>query len=486
MRYLLIFISLSIFSCFAQGGKVIEKNNEEKNETKVVSSIPELADSSNLYTITADLASAEMKGRLTGTEAGKLSEEYVEKKMKELNLDFQTQTVNFPLYQVLNPTEFCITDADGNKTFRFEYTKDYKEVDFSGSGSVKAELVFVGFGIDSSGISPYEKVDVKGKIAVILTGAPQDYNREWNRNDKKIDAAIKNGAVATILIPQGRTAQFVEQRGDEAKLFALDLRRKPHFDIIHKEAPSIFLHKDAVMKLMGEDEKTLAQNLTPRNLDKKVKLELKANIFEEVESKNIFGVLHGSDPELSKEVIIIGAHYDHLGTGADGRIYYGASDNAAGAAVVFDVANYFSGLKEKPKRTIVFALWTGEEQGLHGSYHYVYKSPILPLEQTKLMIQVDYLDDQEGPFLSNVNDKEIIQKFAGTPIKEKTLQVIDWGGRCASDDCGFIAKGIPSYRFISYGEHHHRSNDTIENLNIEMLKSVTNIIIDGLKKTAFN
>lgn len=485
MKSMLFVIFMSIICCFAKGGKTVDENNDSKKDTVIISSIPKLADSLNLFNITADLASPEMKGRLTGTKFGKMAEKYVESRIKGLNLDFQTQQVTFPLYELLTPTKFNLIDENGNVEKEFEYIKDYREVDFTGTGNLIGELVYVGYGLDSSGISPYEKIDVKGKIAVILSGIPEGYGREWARLDKKIDAAVKNGATATIIIPTGRMAQYVAQRGDEAEMFATDLRRNPHFEILHNEAPSIFLRKDAVIKLLGESDSLLVKNTIPRELNKKVELELHAINHKEAESKNIFGVLHGSDPELSKEVIVIGAHYDHLGVGADGRIYYGATDNAAGTAVVLEVAKYFSELKEKPKRTIVFALWTGEEQGLHGSNYYVNKSPILPLEHTKLMIQVDYLGKEYGPFLSNVDDKEIIQKFAGTPIKEKTLQVIDWGGRCASDDCPFIAKGIPAYRFISYGEHHHTKEDTIEILNVKMLSEVSDIIIDGLKKVAF-
>ena len=70
-------------------------------------------------------------------------------------------------------------------------------------------------------------------------------------------------------------------------------------------------------------------------------------------------------------------------------------------------------------------------------------------------------------------------------VEEEKLIPVDWQGKCASDDCAFLAVGVPAYRFIAYGDHHHRSSDTYENLNKEILLSTTRIIVDGIRNLAY-
>jgi len=86
----------------------------------------------------------------------------------------------------------------------------------------------VGYGIDEVGASPYERVDVNGKVAIILTGGPEGVKPEQVRMDRKLDAAAKRGAKGVLFIPTGRMAQAMAERGPEGKLWALDLKREFH------------------------------------------------------------------------------------------------------------------------------------------------------------------------------------------------------------------------------------------------------------------
>ena len=150
-----------------------------------------------------------------------------------------------------------------------------------------------------------------------------------------------------------------------------------------------------------------------------------------------------------------------------------------------EAARLFASSGIKPKRTVLFALWGAEEQGLYGSTFYVKKSPLFPLERTKMMVQLDYLDGQEGPFLTNVDDNPLVQLFIGDSVKEKRLQILDYKGQCASDDCPFLERKVPAYRFVAFGEHHHRRSDTRENLSLEMLQKTADIIVQGIKAAAY-
>src|SRR6185369_4118314 len=98
----------------------------------------------------------------------------------------------------------------------------------------------------------------------------------------------------------------------------------------------------------------------------------------DVPAHNVVGVIEGSDPVLKNESIVIGAHYDHLGLGGEGslaaragEIHHGADDNASGTAGMMELARLFSTQNPKPRRTIVFVAFGGEEEGLIGSNYYV-------------------------------------------------------------------------------------------------------------------
>ena len=115
-------------------------------------------------------------------------------------------------------------------------------------------------------------------------------------------------------------------------------------------------------------------------------------------SFNVVGILPGSDPKLKNETIVIGAHYDHLGMGGEGSgslsartgIHHGADDNASGVAAVIELARMLSSQNPKPRRTIIFMAFSGEEEGLIGSNYYV-NHPIVPLTNTVAMINMDMI-----------------------------------------------------------------------------------------------
>ena len=113
--------------------------------------------------------------------------------------------------------------------------------------------------------------------------------------------------------------------------------------------------------------------------------------------RNVLAVLPGSDPELSRELIVIGAHYDHVGRGNQtnsfgpfGHIHNGADDNASGVAALLELIEAFSSLTPAPRRTLLFAFWDAEEAGLLGSKHWV-RQPTRPLKDIRLVLNVDML-----------------------------------------------------------------------------------------------
>jgi hypothetical protein len=121
-----------------------------------------------------------------------------------------------------------------------------------------------------------------------------------------------------------------------------------------------------------------------------------------VKLRNVIGLLPGSDPALKDSYVIVSAHYDHIGVrpaGEGDRINNGANDDGSGTVSVIELASALAGLKQRPKRSVVFITWFGEEKGLQGSRYYG-RHPVFPLEKTVAMVNLEQLgrtDDSERP-----------------------------------------------------------------------------------------
>jgi hypothetical protein len=125
-----------------------------------------------------------------------------------------------------------------------------------------------------------------------------------------------------------------------------------------------------------------------------------------IKLRNVVGLLRGSDPVLRDSYVIVSAHFDHIGvrpTGEGDRINNGANDDGSGTVSVIELASALASLKQRPKRSVVFIAWFGEEKGKQGSRYYA-RHPALPLEKTVAMVNLEHLgrtDDSEGPKLNS-------------------------------------------------------------------------------------
>jgi Zn-dependent M28 family amino/carboxypeptidase len=175
-------------------------------------------------------------------------------------------------------------------------------------------------------------------------------------------------------------------------------------------------------------------------------------------SRNVAGILRGSDPQLKDTYVMLSAHYDHVGlaeTGED-RIFNGANDDASGTASVLEVANALAALHPRPKRSVLFILFCGEEKGLRGSRYYV-NHPLVPLDRTVADLNLEQLgrtDAPEGPHLNGAN-------VTGFDFSDMTPILVDAGNRAGivvskdpqasdkyfklSDNAPIAKAGIPAH-----------------------------------------
>jgi hypothetical protein len=221
------------------------------------------------------------------------------------------------------------------------------------------------------------------------------------------------------------------------------------------------------------------------------------------ETKNCVGLLEGTDADLKKEYVVIGAHYDHVGTaeqddfgrmgaGGDDTIWNGADDNGSGTTTVLAVIKAFTEGGLKTRRSIVFILFSGEEAGLIGSRHYC-KNPIAPIGQHVYMLNLDMVgrNPQKPMEVQGVGSGEggglrkIVERACEkSGLKAKiTDQVTLLGGD--SDHSSFRDKKVP-YTFFFSGFHrdYHRPSDTADKLSYDQLQKVAGTSIDILLDVA--
>ncbi len=179
---------------------------------------------------------------------------------------------------------------------------------------------------------------------------------------------------------------------------------------------------DRLLEITSHSEHNLNTSPPALSLDLRVRLRVLVGVPEVVDSANVLGLLPGSDPDLADQVIIIGAHYDHVGDDppsvacleeseeevddpdcVPGLRYPGANDNASGIAVMLEIARLWQEGGYRPRRSVLFAAWGAQEVGEAGSSYYV-QNPVVPLENTVMAVQMDAIAGGSGYYLEATFD----------------------------------------------------------------------------------
>lgn len=206
-----------------------------------------------------------------------------------------------------------------------------------------------------------------------------------------------------------------------------------------------------------------------------------------VKTWNVIGFVEGNDPELKNEIIVLGAHYDHLGE-RDGKIYNGADDNASGTAALLELAEQVQANRKSLKRSVLFIAFGAEEQGLLGSSYFV-NHPTVSLKSIKLMINMDmvgHLNEQRQLYMGGAGtfpDGQQLMARLGEP--NHVNPVVHAGSVAGSDHVSFYKKGI-SVLGIHTGGHdnYHKPSDTIDHLHLKGEVAVCTYIYDAIMAIA--
>ncbi len=353
------------------------------------------------------LADDSMQGRLTGSDGYLRAAKYVVSQFDSAGLqpagvDGYYQPVKFDVTRVIADESSMALVVDGRKTPLVLGRDATLGSRGTQPKSITAPLVFIGYGLhlpeakyDDFDSPELPLASLKGKIAVFINGGPADLPgalKSFARTSPLAHALADAGAVGSISIPTPKSMDFPWDRvassasqpgmrlAADPKDAAVAARHPALADLHHTMFSATFNPAEAE-KLFEGTGHTFAELLALADAQKPLpRFDLKKNLTatvvtqnSKVESPNIVAKLEGSDPVLKNEYVLVSAHLDHLGIGApiNGRtIYPGAMDDASGVASVIEIAKAFAKNPQRPKRSMLFVIFTGEEKGLLGSRYF--------------------------------------------------------------------------------------------------------------------
>ncbi|GKS59063.1 aminopeptidase [Nitrospira sp.] len=358
----------------------------------------------------------------------------------------------------------------------------------SPSIDLTAPVTFVGYGIadPSRAYDDYRDIDVAGHIVLVLRGKPTWYEGVAS-HQSKAHLAHRHGAVAILTVTGPVLTAYEARRG--VGLAPLGYVSQPGNDDGARDSlPGAWLSVAAADQILSDTtggsatlgtlQDSLNHELIPRSRTGRIDARLR---WEQRRTQgtlhNVVGYLEGSDPVLRQEIVVIGAHRDHFGRQA-GLLFPGADDNASGTAVILEVARALTMSDQRPKRSILFVSFSGEELGLLGSTDFVAHPP-RPLSHTTAMINIDHAGVGNGRLTVGVTgmDPSVVREAAARADIAPLVDV--YGFFPGGDHVPFKEAGVPTVTVVSGGSHphFHQPSDTTETIQPEVLTTVAQFVL---------
>lgn len=442
-----------------------------------------------------------LEGRAPGTRGDRLTLAYISAQMEKLGLkpggDNGTYLQKVSVLS-LTAAPFALKIAKGNESVSLTYKSEFVGTAGKQQENVEinnAEIVFVGFGIEApeQQWDDYKGVDVRGKVLLMMNNDPPSDNKAffggaartyYGRWTYKYEIAARKGAVGAIIIHTTESAGYgwnVVQNSWTGEQF--ELPQKPGSLTTLFNGWTTLEASERLVTMAGMNLRELKERAKDRSF-KPIPLGITLSTtiqtaIRNVETANVIGVIEGSDTKWKEEAIIFTAHHDHLGITAPvngDSINNGALDNATGVSAVLNLARMFSSLKEKPKRSIVFATVGAEESGLIGSQHYV-EHPLFPLAKTAANINIDGIN-VFGP-----TKDIVIIGYGRSTIDNVVEKVAAWQNRVVkpdqfpaqgafyrSDQFNFAKAGVPAIFLDNGVDYHGKSPEFGKQVNDEYIK----------------
>jgi len=460
------------------------------------------------------LASDEFQGRETGTPGNDKAADYIKEQLKNFGIPSTAGTDDY-----LQPIQFNWTAWNKTEmTFNEQsYRHGWDFIAYPGRNEnleipYVNEILFLGYGIDTDEYSDYNGVDVTGKVIAVLKDEPVTIERqskitsngelsEWSTDwKKKVQTAKAKGAKAILIIDN----ELQKRAGATRNQWygrQVTLGEQTDFNTV---CNNIFISSGFAKEIFGKYyKKVIRARKKIQRKGKSIPITIPTNFSITLDKKsstlkgnNVLGFIEGTDPKLKDEVVVVSAHYDHLGMrGKD--IYNGADDNGSGTSTVLEIAESFAIAKKAgvgPRRSVLCIWVTGEEKGLLGSEYYT-KLPIFPLEKTVVDINVDMVGRVDKKYEENPEYIYVI----GSDRLSTALHAINEGVNdkytnltldytynsesdpnryyYRSDHYNFAQNGIPAIFYFN-GTHkdYHRTTDTVDKIQFDKMAKIGQLV----------
>lgn len=418
------------------------------------------------------LADDRLEGRDTGSPGHKIAAEYVAGQFLKLGLkpagtDGYFQPIKF-VSRRIDESRSSLELLGSKGAERLEFGKDaIVSMRVEPAKSVDAEVVFVGHGlsIPELEIDDFRGVDVKGKLAMVLRGAPTKVPgalaAHSQSEGERAKSLRKAGAIGLIICFDPKILDAPWERLASARTMPSMSIADPAFNETQGLSFAMTVSPEGAEKLLAGSGKTFAEILKtadadkplpkftlPRRLEAKVAFDTASAV-----SQNVAAVLPGADPQLKDEYVVLSAHLDHVGKGAPingDAIYNGAMDNASGVASLLDVAAALKDQGAHPRRSILFVAVTGEEKGLLGSRYFASRPTtpknaivgdinldmFLPLFPLKSLIVFGLEESDLGDDITAAAKSEGLE-ILPDPFPKRNVFI-------RSDQYSFIREGVPA------------------------------------------
>ncbi|MBI5058296.1 M28 family peptidase [candidate division KSB1 bacterium] len=428
------------------------------------------------------IASDEFQGRRPGFPGGQRAEQVV----AELLKSYGVQPAGVGGY--FQPVPMLVTEEqDAELTImNHELGKipcqlgaDFTVVTHSGSGGFIAPVVIAGYGYvrPDKDRDDYGDLDCRGAVVLIVRGKPDspwDFEEDFPRRHT-LEWAKQHGAAAVMWYAEGSLVNGAAIPASEYD---------PQFPLMYVSDRMVRLLLDGSPYNFNMYLEKLKRGPLPIATGHDVWIRTQTRKLPRAEGRNVVGIVYGTDPVLKNELIVIGAHLDHIGANARGVNYNGADDNASGSAVVCELARVFA---EQPlKRSVLVLLFTGEEAGLLGSEYFA-ANPTIPFGNVACMLNFDMEGQGDGTVgmaggeLLGKSWRDYVASLDSSDMDSLKLHRTDGDG--SSDYASFLKGGAPAISFWSDGRHpfYHRYTDDPEWISAGCLQAVGDRAVDLMR-----
>ena len=454
-------------------------------------------------------------GRETGTQGSRLAATYLAAEMASAGLEgggedgtfFQPYALGHPALGEANALE--VTHAGVTVAARLH--TDFNPFSMSPNRGASGPLAFVGYGITAKekvwttatgetirGWDDYAGIDVRGKLVLVLRKSPGWKDLRHASFRAKVDNAARHGAAGLLLCNDPATT-----RGGRDEI--RDWSAPSGMPTASAPIPCAFISQALAARLLGIDAEglTLVEGalgaLGPNGRDVEgpvIRLRTDVSRSTELDAQNVVGFLPGTDEALRDEVLVIGAHFDHLGTGrfgslagpaGRGKIHPGADDNGSGTVALLELAEYFATPAHRPRRSLVFVAFSGEELGLLGSLHYA-RHPLRPLDKTVAMVNLDMVGRlrENRVHVIGVGTAKGLDQVVRAANDDIGLDLrLNPQGAAGSDSLPFFRKRVPVlFFFTGMHDDYHRPTDTVATIDFDGLERVTKLVRGVIQRLA--